>query len=337
MHLCREKGLEMSIVSVIIPVHNTADYLRKCVESVRDQSLKDIEIILVDNLSTDDSPAMCDAYAKLDSRIKVLHLPVADLSTARNAGIKEATSEYIGFIDSDDHISSTMYEEMVDALVRNQADMTYCNFCYEYPDMHTDSPYPNSGEVYLCSQREVLREMMQEKMSCSACTKLFKRELFDSFLFPEGVLYEDRAAMHQCILLCQRIAWIDKAFYFYVERQGSICHTVKPLNLYHHFLSEFARIQFIKEQALFEGKELYVELTRIINICFALFKQILSMTKVMYFREPIEDMRQKLKILLYLSKEEIEPRCYKRLRKIVYFWKPYYFFNFYFKKKDWRP
>ena len=100
MHLCIEKGLEMSIVSVIIPVHNTADYLRKCVESVRDQSLKDIEIILVDNLSTDDSPAMCDAYAKLDSRIKVLHLPVADLSTARNAGIKEATSEYIGFIDS---------------------------------------------------------------------------------------------------------------------------------------------------------------------------------------------------------------------------------------------
>lgn len=98
-------------------------------------------------------------------------------------------------------------------------------------------------------------------------------------------------------------------------------------------MSEFARIQFIKEQALFEGKELYVELTRIINICFALFKQILSMTKVMYFREPIEDMRQKLKILLYLSKEEIEPRCYKRLRKIVYFWKPYYFFNFYFKKK----
>ncbi len=337
MQVCIEKNLKMSIVSVIIPVHNTADYLRKCVESVRNQSLKDLEIILVDNLSTDESPAICDAYAKLDSRIKVLHLAVADLSTARNAGIKEATSEYIGFIDSDDHISSTMYEEMVDALVRNQADMAYCNFCYEYPDMHTDSPYPNSGKVYLRSQREVLREMMGEKMSCSACTKLFKRELFDSFFFPEGVLYEDRAAMHQCVLLCRRIAWVDKAFYFYVERQGSICHTVSPLNLYHHFLSEFTRIQFIKEQALFEGEELYGELTRIINICFALFKQILSMTRVTHFREPIEDMRRKFKLLLCLSKEEIEPRCYKRLRKIVYLWKPYYFFNFYFKKKNWHP
>ena len=141
----------MPKVSIIVPVYNVEKYIERCLDSLVNQTLKDIEIILVDNLSTDDSPAMCDAYAKLDSRIKVLHLPVADLSTARNAGIKEATSEYIGFIDSDDHISSTMYEEMVGALVRNQADMTYCNFCYEYPDMHTDSPYPNSGEVYLFS------------------------------------------------------------------------------------------------------------------------------------------------------------------------------------------
>lgn len=337
MSLSREKGLEMSIVSVIIPVHNTASYLHKCVESVRSQSLKDIEIILVDNLSTDDSSAMCDAYAKLDSRIKVLHLSVADLSTARNAGIKKATSQYVGFIDSDDHISSTMYEEMFEALVRNHADMAYCNFCYEYPDSHIESPYPNSGEIFLRSQREVLKEMMQDKMSCSACTKLFKKELFESFSFPEGVLYEDRAAMHQCVLLCQRIVWVDKSFYFYVERQGSICHTVEPLNLYHHFLSEFTRLQFIKEQTLFEGKELYIELTRILNICFVLFKDILSMTKVIYFREPIEDMRKKLNTLLYLSKEEIEPRCYKRLRKIAYSWELYYFFNFYFKKKNWRP
>ena len=170
-------------VSVIIPVHNTAPYLERCVESVRNQTLKNIEIILVENKSQDNSPVLCDEYARRDPRIKVLHLSIAGLSIARNAGLKIASALYVGFIDSDDHISSTMYEEMVGALVRNQADMTYCNFCYEYPDMHTDSPYPNSGEVHLCSQREVLKEMMQEKMSCSACTKLFKRELFDSFLF----------------------------------------------------------------------------------------------------------------------------------------------------------
>lgn len=327
----------MSVVSVIIPVHNTADYLHKCVESVRNQSLKDIEIILVDNLSTDKSPEMCDEYAKLDSRIKVLHLSVADLSTARNAGIKESTSKYIGFIDSDDHISSTMYEEMIDALVRNEADMAYCNFCYEYPDMHTKSPNPNTGNIYLRSQREVLRDILQDKISCSACIRLFKRELFDSLLFPENVLYEDRVMMHQCVLLCERIVWIDKVFYSYFERQDSISRTVKPLNMYHHFLAEMVRLEFIKGQTLFDDKELYVERTRELNICFVLFKQILSATKIKYFREAIADMRMKFKGLLYLSKDEIEPRCYWRLRKITYFWGLYYFVTFYFKRKKWHP
>ena len=85
-------------VSVIIPVHNTAPYLRRCIESVRNQTLKDIEIILVDNLSTDDSPSICDEYANIDSRVKVLHLDEAGLSIARNAGIEIATAPYIGFI-----------------------------------------------------------------------------------------------------------------------------------------------------------------------------------------------------------------------------------------------
>lgn len=97
-------------VSVIIPVHNTAPYLRRCIESVRNQTLKDIEIILVDNLSTDDSPSICDEYANIDSRVKVLHLDEAGLSIARNAGIEIATAPYIGFIDSDDYIEPTMYE-----------------------------------------------------------------------------------------------------------------------------------------------------------------------------------------------------------------------------------
>ena len=100
-------------VSVIIPVHNTAPYLRRCIESVRNQTLKDIEIILVDNLSTDDSPSICDEYANIDSRVRVLHLDEAGLSIARNAGIEIATAPYIGFIDSDDYIEPTMYENML--------------------------------------------------------------------------------------------------------------------------------------------------------------------------------------------------------------------------------
>ena len=119
-------------VSVIIPVHNTAPYLERCVESVRNQTLKNIEIILVENKSQDNSPVLCDEYARRDPRIKVLHLSIAGLSIARNAGLKIASAPYVGFIDSDDYISETMFQDLLDAISSSQAEMAYCNFCYEY-------------------------------------------------------------------------------------------------------------------------------------------------------------------------------------------------------------
>ena len=137
-------------VSVIIPVHNTAPYLRRCIESVRNQTLKDIEIILVDNLSTDDSPSICNEYANIDSRVKVLHLDEAGLSIARNAGIEIATAPYIGFIDSDDYIEPTMYENMLSAMVQNKVYMVYCNFCFEYEDGCIEQKYPDKNILVVC-------------------------------------------------------------------------------------------------------------------------------------------------------------------------------------------
>ena len=90
------------LVSVIVPVHNTVEYLPRCIDSIRNQSLKDIEIILVENQSNDGSAALCDEYMSFDSRVKVLHLPVANASIARNAGLDIASAPYVGFVDSDD-------------------------------------------------------------------------------------------------------------------------------------------------------------------------------------------------------------------------------------------
>lgn len=104
------------LISVIVPVHNTVNYLRKCIESIRNQSLENIEIILVDNLSTDGSSEVCDEYASMDTRVKVIHLSVANASVARNAGIDVASAPYIGFIDSDDYIDANMYEELLAAI-----------------------------------------------------------------------------------------------------------------------------------------------------------------------------------------------------------------------------
>lgn len=327
---------EFSLISIIIPVHNTAGYLRKCVDSVRNQSLKEIEIILVDNLSDDGASEICDEYAQIDSRVKVLHLSVAGLSVARNAGIDVASSPYIGFIDSDDYIEPMMYQELLDVLVQNQADLAYCNFSIEPKNESAKSLDPNSGNIYLRSQWDVLQDMMWEKISCSVCTKLFKKDFFTSFRFPEGRLYEDRLVLHEWLLSCQKIVWIDKAFYYYVVRETSICHTVIPLNRYHYFLAEYSRLAFIEKHALFEGKELIEVRSRIIGVCFSIFCEILKMTKPKYFKEPIEDMKSKLRYLSLLTKGEVTRKCYKRIRKITYYWPVYYICRFYFRKKTWK-
>lgn len=332
--VCLSDMEKPSLISVVIPVHNVADYLRKCVDSVRNQSLKEIEIILVDNLSNDGSSELCDEYALLDARIKVLHLSVAGLSIARNAGIDIASSPYIGFVDSDDHIEPTMYQELLDALIQNEAELAYCNF-YHQSDTSIESSYPNSRNNYLLSSREVLRGIVSETISCSACNKLFRREFFASLRFPEGRLYEDRLVMHEWLVSCQRIVWVDKPFYYYVARETSICHTIIPLNRYQFFLAEYSRLAFINEHTLFEGRELLETRSRIVGVCYFIFCEILQMTKTKYFREPIADMKSKLRDLHTLSKDEIDAKSYRRIRKITYYWPIYYLFRFYFRQKTW--
>lgn len=240
-----------------MPVHNTADYLHKCIESLRSQTLQQIEIILVDNLSVDGSSEICDEYAKIDKRIKVLHLSIAGLSIARNAGMRIASAPYIGFVDSDDYVEPAMFEKMLDAMVQSDAEIAYCNFLLEYEFKPNESPYRNSGDIVIRDPKNVLQDMMMEKVSCSACTKLYKSDFLTSLQFPEGKNYEDRLVMYEWVALCKKVVWVDSPFYHYVERQTSICHTMSPMNLYHYFLAEYARMRFMEKYSLFEEEDLF--------------------------------------------------------------------------------
>ena len=296
------------LVSVIIPVHNTAPYLHKCVESVRNQSLKEIEIILVENMSIDNSAEICDEYAKIDSRIKVIHLPIAGLCIARNAGIDAATAPYIGFVDSDDYIGTDMFKDLVEAMTENDADLTFCNYCYEYEDG------------------------MWERKSCAVWIRLFKRELFTSLRFPEGFVYEDRRNMPRWIMMCDRIVWVDKTYYYYVERANSICHTISPENRYHYILSCFIWLDFIHEQALFSGRELVDVQTVILRNALMQFKQALQRVRPKNFKNEIDEIRKGFKHLLTFPKNEFDVRVYKRIRNIAYYWPIYYCVHFAFKE-----
>lgn len=322
----------MDKVSIIVPVHNTAGYLHKCVESLRNQSLENIEIILVDNLSNDGSSEICDEYARIDSRVKVLHLSIADLSYARNEALKVISGEYVGFIDSDDYIDPTMFEEMLAAMVDHQADFVYCNFLLESEKDGIESPYLNSGKIYVKSKINFLKEVIWEKTSCSVCNKLFRADFFASRSFPEGKVFEDRYVMNEWTISCDKIVWVDKPMYHYVERLTSICHTYSPNNRYHFFLSECSRLFFIEKYHIFEGKELFETRTKILRTCFWLFKEIMMTVKVTEFHQETCNMRNKFKEQLYLRKDEIDRGCYAKIRKIVYFWPLYYLTHFAFRK-----
>lgn len=316
------------LVSVIVPVHNTAAYLPKCVESIRKQSLKEIEIILVENNSTDDSAILCDQYAALDERIKVLHLAEANASKARNAGLAVASAACIGFVDSDDYIEPTMYEELWNAMCQYGVDIAYANFQTEYLDGQIACSELNTGKVLVRSSTDVLRDMMLDKLNCSSCTKLYKRSVFSSQLFPEDNMYEDRIVMHHWVLKAGKLVWIDRTFYHYVERSSSTCHNVTPLNRYHYFKAEFSRILFMEEQPLFAGDELLEARNRLIRICFYTFEEYVKLVKPACFQKQISEMRGMLKQLLKYPPKEIERLYRNRIKRIVYWWPFYYWRHF---------
>lgn len=307
-------------VSVIIPVHNTASYLKRCVESVRNQLLKDIEIILVDNKSEDESPLLCDEYAKIDTRIKVLHLSEAGLSIARNAGIKVASAPYVGFIDSDDRINERMYMDLLHGIEAYHADVSYCNFCYEFEDGRIEHVYPNSGSIVERMSKEVVEDIISEKISSSSCTKLFKKDMFDSLLFPEGFFWEDHAIIYRLIAQSNKVVWVDRDYYFYLQREGSICHTIDLVKQYHFFLAEYPRLEFVKKNNLFTEEERTKIIFQIVQTCFCRFTDFMKDAKLIKNRKQIKDMRTKMKQWLYLSPDEIDGWVYRRVKKITNSW-----------------
>ena len=245
----------MSKISVIIPVYKVEQYLDRCVESVLAQTIKDLEIILVDDGSPDACPEMCDAWAARWQNIRVLHKSNGGLSSARNAGIEVATGDYIGFIDSDDFIMPDMFESLLNALQVNCADMAICG--YQYVDQATGAVDPvETGKSPL--KDEVLsREEAYERIIAShqgysfyvtAWNKLYKKELFANCRFPEGKLHEDEYSVHYILGQCKKIAVIAKPLYMYIQRSGSIMSTGVSIRSLDAVNALYDRYDFLKRE-----------------------------------------------------------------------------------------
>lgn len=210
-------------ISVIIPVYNIVDYLRECVESVLHQTYQNLEIILVDDGSTDASGELCDRFARIDNRIIVVHKENGGLSDARNAGLDLATGDYISFIDGDDYIDKEMYSCM-ESVLENREDFSFtaCGMI----NFHNHAKKEIMAERFTILDKEqaysCFYKVAEDIVGSSCCNKLYKRELFRKLRFKKGIRSEDNELLYRLLDKCHFIACVPEAFYYYRDRPGSI-------------------------------------------------------------------------------------------------------------------
>lgn len=209
----------MPKVSVIVPVYNTEKYLRRCLDALTGQTLADLELLLIDDGSTDGSPGILAEYAARDRRIRRFHKENGGQASARNLGLREAAGEYIGFADSDDAVERTMFEEMYNLAVETDSDMVECKFFFVeerngrqifLKPRGNIRPYPNAHEMLLDPQ-------------VSPWNKLYRRRILQhpGLTFPEGLIYEDTAFFMKTVPYVTRSACLDRELVWYYLRSGS--------------------------------------------------------------------------------------------------------------------
>lgn len=216
--------MEKDLISIIVPIYNVEKYIKRCIDSIIAQTYKNLEIILVDDGSPDDCGKICDAYAKKDTRIKVIHKQNGGLSDARNEGIKVANGKYIGFVDSDDWVHIAMFEQLYKGLIENHADISCCKFI-RCIDKVTNIEKKFNHQIIIYNQMEYLNKFF--KVNSQECVyyawnKLYKRELLEENQYPIHLTAEDVIGTYKAILKCQKIAEIQSPYYYYYYNENSI-------------------------------------------------------------------------------------------------------------------
>ena len=236
------------MISIIIPIYNVEQYLSKCVDSVLSQSYKDMEIILVDDGSTDNCPSICDEYSRKDNRITVIHKQNGGLSDARNVGKKIAHGEWIFFLDADDWIEQNSIDTLYRCANENDCDIVQGNFYYTYSD-HLLCRYESSQEHlnHFLSRSEAIKELIiNERIKNFAWGKLYRTSIVKMFDFPLGKFFEDSYWQHLIFHQINKYGIVDVPLYFYRQRMDSI--SGKPTDRYDDLIEGYrCRLEFIEK------------------------------------------------------------------------------------------
>lgn len=301
------------LISVIVPVYNVEAYLKRCINSIINQTYKKIEIILVDDGSTDNSCKICDEYKKKDERIQVIHKTNGGLSDARNVGKKTSKGDYICFIDSDDYIETNYIEELYNMCINSETQIAQC--CFEIITDNKETIKPKVEEIKY--KKVSAQEMIYNsygKYSANniiVCNKMFKRELLNGIDFVVGKLHEDEFITYKLIYRACEVAVTNQKLYNYYQRQGSITNSSFNLKRLDYLMALEERLEFFKEK---KEKKLY----------YKTLEQYCYYALVFYYRtkkfigESEKIQKELLKKYKSISKDVINNKQTKIIKRIVF-------------------
>lgn len=235
------------MISIIVPVYRVEKYLDKCIKSIVSQTYSNLEIILVDDGSPDKSGLICDKWAMLDSRIKVLHQKNAGAGAARNTALKLAQGEFISFVDSDDYLSVNMFEKLLNYFDEN-IDIVECEFLSVEED---DALFVNEERIQskVFSSEEAMREHIADHYFRQLIwNKLYRRNCIDNVYFPEGKKIDDEFWMYKVLGRAKQLVHCNEKLYAYRQQDNSVMHMLKPENRIQAIEAKVCRHQYIKEK-----------------------------------------------------------------------------------------
>lgn len=244
-----------ALISVIIPVYNVEHYLRQCLNSVVGQTYRNLEILIINDGSTDGSGSICDEYKK-DGRVRVFHTENRGLSVARNLGLDEAQGEWVGFVDSDDWIEPDMYECLIVVAEKTDADVTECGVLREHPGRTVE----HKRKILEMSGMESVRSLLRGELAEAVWNKLWNRRCFEQIRFPENRIFEEYATTWRVFIQVDHVCTVDASKYHYRQREGNLSRTHDMKNLVGYWLSPKERYEALWDQVDETSKRMLLRL-----------------------------------------------------------------------------
>lgn len=307
-------------VSIIIPVYKAEKNISRCIDSILKQSYENLEVILIDDGSPDDSGKICDKYSEIDKRIKVIHKKNGGVSSARNAGLKIATGDYIGFVDADDYIEADMYSHLIDLIQKSNADLVICGYFIEY--LTGVIKESNIIDKHLLNTEETLDFVLTNLNMGSIWNKIYKREI----IYDKNVIFDESITIGEDLLfLCMAISNCNRVVYDFSPKYHYLMNIESAMN------SDFKinRLSVIKAHLLISNmiKDKYPNLVkkvknRLVSSCINLVIQIVSMEKskdeiinepIFYIKKGLKDYiksKSTIKMKLYAILISIHPKIF---------------------------